>query len=51
MWRLTKAIIVSWLVGVIYGVGMVITARRPRAARHECQYSGTPANEWRRACF
>ena len=24
MWRMTKAIIISWLVGVICGVGLVI---------------------------
>ena len=28
MWRLTKAIIVSWLVGVICGVGMVVVFQR-----------------------
>jgi hypothetical protein len=28
MWRLTKAIIVSWLVGVMCGVGMVIILQR-----------------------
>jgi hypothetical protein len=28
MWRLTKAIIISWLVGVICGVGIVIISQR-----------------------
>jgi hypothetical protein len=28
MWRLTKAIIISWLVGVVCGVGMVIWLQR-----------------------
>jgi hypothetical protein len=28
MWRLTKAIIISWLVGVVCGVGMVIMLER-----------------------
>jgi hypothetical protein len=28
MWRLTKAIIISWLVGVICGVGIVIILQR-----------------------
>ena len=27
-WRLTKAIIISWLVGVVCGVGMVIVLQR-----------------------
>jgi CBS domain-containing protein len=35
MWRLTKAIIISWLVGVVCGVGIVIVSQRadrtPRA--------------------
>jgi hypothetical protein len=30
MWRLTKAIIISWLVGVVCGVGLVIELRRDR---------------------
>jgi hypothetical protein len=28
MWRLTKAIIISWFVGVVCGVGMVIMLER-----------------------
>jgi hypothetical protein len=28
MWRLTKAIIISWLVGVVCGVGLVIVSQR-----------------------
>jgi hypothetical protein len=28
MWRLTKAIMISWIVGVICGVGMVIVVQR-----------------------
>ena len=28
MWRLTKAIIVSWLVGVVCGAAMVIVLQR-----------------------
>ena len=28
MWRLTKAIIISWLVGVICGIGIVIISQR-----------------------
>jgi hypothetical protein len=28
MWRLTKAIIISWLVGVVCGVGLVIMLQR-----------------------
>jgi hypothetical protein len=28
MWRLTKAIIISWLVGVVCGVGTVIVLQR-----------------------
>jgi hypothetical protein len=28
MWRLTKAIIISWLIGVVCGVGMVIIVQR-----------------------
>jgi hypothetical protein len=30
MWRLTKAIIVSWLVGVVCGVGMVFVLQHDR---------------------
>ena len=32
MWRLTKAIIISWLVGVLCGVGMVIVAQSDNRA-------------------
>jgi hypothetical protein len=28
MWRLTKAIIISWLVGVVCGVGIVVVSQR-----------------------
>jgi hypothetical protein len=28
MWRLTKAIIISWLVGVVCGVGIVIVLQK-----------------------
>jgi hypothetical protein len=28
MWRLTKAIFISWLIGVVCGVGMVIWLQR-----------------------
>jgi hypothetical protein len=28
MWRLTKAIIISWVVGVICGIGIVIILQR-----------------------
>jgi hypothetical protein len=28
MWRLTKAIIISWLIGVVCGVGMVTVLQR-----------------------
>jgi hypothetical protein len=42
MWSLTKAIIVSWLVGVVCGVGMVIVLqhndRTPPAASANIQY-------------
>jgi hypothetical protein len=32
MWRLTKAIIFSWLVGVVCGIGMVIMVQRDNRA-------------------
>jgi hypothetical protein len=28
MWRLTKAIVISWLVGVVCGAGIVIVSQR-----------------------
>jgi hypothetical protein len=28
MWRLAKAIVISWLIGVVSGVGMVIVVQR-----------------------
>jgi hypothetical protein len=37
MWRLTKAIIISWLVGVICGVGIVIIYRKGQINRRPLQ--------------
>jgi hypothetical protein len=48
MWRLTKAIIVSWLVGVVCGVGMVIVLhhddRTPPVASATSQHATPQAN-------
>jgi hypothetical protein len=48
MWRLTKAIIVSWLVGVLCGGrhGHRIAEAGSNTVRLERQYPNNPTNKW-----